>query len=353
MWWLTDERGATAVFTAVSLVALIGMAAFAIDAGALYAERRELQNGADAAALAVAEDCLDDGLPCSYGAAQVTAEKYADANASDDAALVHDIALNVTGKTVTVTVRSEDEAGETVMAPFFAQVIGFGGTEVQAAATAEWGFPWGYPAPPLIISDCEFDPDNAELGERFIFYFHDGKSEEPCHDSGSGFDLPGGFGWLDKGAEYDCAIYLETNSEYLADPGASPSTGCSPKTLKQVLMPNWDSEGGQDATVLPYFNKCTTDSGEDCTDGVGGVGNLIWYEVVGYGGFHVLGYNFGGLYKEPLTQDLTVDSFFRPAGSLPCTGDERCIAGYYTDVTIYDGDLGGTDRGVTLVKLTN
>ena len=46
-----------AVIVAISLTALIGMAAFAIDVGALYGERRQLQSGADAGALAVAEDC--------------------------------------------------------------------------------------------------------------------------------------------------------------------------------------------------------------------------------------------------------------------------------------------------------
>ena len=41
------------------LVVLIGVGALVIDSGALYAERRQLQNGADAAALAVAQDCAD------------------------------------------------------------------------------------------------------------------------------------------------------------------------------------------------------------------------------------------------------------------------------------------------------
>ena len=39
------------------LVALIGVGALVIDVGRLYVERRDLQNGADAAALAVAQDC--------------------------------------------------------------------------------------------------------------------------------------------------------------------------------------------------------------------------------------------------------------------------------------------------------
>jgi hypothetical protein len=40
-------------------------------------------------------------------------------------------------------------------------------------------------------------------------------------------------------------------------------------------------------------------------------------------------------------------------GAYPCGGDERCFSGYPTSMEIYDGDLGGTDRGVLLIKLTN
>ena len=51
-----DERGAVLVFVAVGLVMLLGFTAFTVDFGRIYSERRELQNGADAAALAVAQD---------------------------------------------------------------------------------------------------------------------------------------------------------------------------------------------------------------------------------------------------------------------------------------------------------
>ena len=46
-----DDRGAVLVWVALMLVVLFGFGALVIDVGALYAERRQLQNGADAAAL--------------------------------------------------------------------------------------------------------------------------------------------------------------------------------------------------------------------------------------------------------------------------------------------------------------
>ena len=54
-----------------------------IDVGALYVERCELQNGADAAALAVAQDCAEGD--CGSGGGSVRAQQYADLNANDSA----------------------------------------------------------------------------------------------------------------------------------------------------------------------------------------------------------------------------------------------------------------------------
>jgi Flp pilus assembly protein TadG len=51
---IKEEKGATAVITALMLVLLFGFTALAIDIGYLYAARNELQNAADASALAAA-----------------------------------------------------------------------------------------------------------------------------------------------------------------------------------------------------------------------------------------------------------------------------------------------------------
>ena len=73
MRWLDDERGVSLIFVAILLPVLFGFAVFAVDAAALYEERRELQNGADAAVLAIAEDCAfglaTGSIPCDVPAA--------------------------------------------------------------------------------------------------------------------------------------------------------------------------------------------------------------------------------------------------------------------------------------------
>ncbi|HZJ06955.1 MAG TPA: pilus assembly protein TadG-related protein [Nocardioidaceae bacterium] len=54
-----DERGAVAIMVAILSVVLIGVLAFVADFGMAYAHNRSLQNGADAAALAAAQEILE------------------------------------------------------------------------------------------------------------------------------------------------------------------------------------------------------------------------------------------------------------------------------------------------------
>ena len=72
---LSDDRGVIAVVTAlIGSAVLFFCAAIAIDIAALYSERRQLQNGADAAAMAIAQSCVrgldtTPATPCDSGSA--------------------------------------------------------------------------------------------------------------------------------------------------------------------------------------------------------------------------------------------------------------------------------------------
>jgi hypothetical protein len=310
----------------VLLVVLIGFAALAIDVGALYQERRELQNGADAAALAIAEDCGRATAPCDSATAGATAELYADDNSDDDLSAVDTVDLDPLAKTVSVVTSTEEIGGGTILAPALAQVLGWNGTTVHGSAAAAWGYPAGLHTLPLIISDCEWnDPTRPLLqteppfvGDPWIFTFHDGHHGRTCGHGPSGFDLPGGFGWLDTFAGL-CAADTEEGGWIGADPGSSPANGCTPELIRAQIL--------DQVVYLPYYDDLT------------GTGNNDEYRVSAFGAFWVTGYNFGGGYKEP-------------PGNVPCGGAERCLAGYFVEATAYDGDLGGTDRGLVLVKLT-
>src|SRR3990172_587965 len=83
------ERGQALILFVLALAVLLGFVALAIDVGLAFQERRNAQNGADAAALAAAED-LRDGA--GTVAAVATAQSYLAAHGDqspDDIVTVH------------------------------------------------------------------------------------------------------------------------------------------------------------------------------------------------------------------------------------------------------------------------
>src|SRR5256885_14387701 len=70
-----DESGATILIFSLMFVVLLGFASLVTDLGAVYWNRRMLQNAVDGAALAGAES-----LPASSTAAVLTAKTYAASN---------------------------------------------------------------------------------------------------------------------------------------------------------------------------------------------------------------------------------------------------------------------------------
>lgn len=161
------DRGAIAAMVAVLLGggALLGMGALTIDVGLLYAEREELQTGADAAAVAVAKRCVAGTNLCSSTAGSL-ARGYADDNAHDGAssAAVCGYAPNLpdSGNLLSpcgsgggftdclgdvpssqphVEVHTATRSGGGgVLPPVFAQTVtGTTGTQVHACARVTWG----------------------------------------------------------------------------------------------------------------------------------------------------------------------------------------------------------------------
>jgi len=406
----TQEEGATLVFVAVVLVALLALTAFAVDFGRMWEERRQLQNGADAAALAVAEDCardLCDGLYDEYAIADL----YADDNARDGFAEAWMVELDLDAQTVTVHNRTEDPGGDNHFDMLFAGIVGFDGFTVGAQATVAWGgLASDIATIPIIISDCEFirphgyggaggvydaegnieathlfndvnspetpdypqwwtdgpietaeftyldldddgdkDWDLNEDGmddpypQPAVLTFHDGGGTEECNaqagqDTDENGKLSGGFGWLDIGGADPCEALI-VNGWAGEDPGASPSTGCDNEMLAELLF--------TPAVNIPYFND------ENGLEGGGANGE---YLVAGYGGFHVVGYNFGGLfrdYRAPLTSDPCRPLGVRPRGWTN-GNDDRCLVGYFVKKVETTGDIGDDDgRGITVIKFTS
>lgn len=121
-----NEKGAITVIVAMSLVVLLGMTSLVTDVGYLYFRKRNLQNAADAAALAAAWEALDGS-----SMARDEAEKYVTAHGLDPATNIREFL--VSGATVSVELEAEEDL-------FFARVLGFQQSTVVAKAVATLDF---------------------------------------------------------------------------------------------------------------------------------------------------------------------------------------------------------------------
>ncbi|TFD55171.1 hypothetical protein E3T55_01755 [Cryobacterium frigoriphilum] len=317
------ERGATAVMVAVLMVPLIGFLAISVDVGALYAERAQLQNGADAAALAVAEDCADG--TCTAAAALATA--MANANANDGAAAA--TFAYPTSRSVTVTTTSAS-----MEHPFASalSVLLDGSdtlTTVEARATATWGAPKSGPAVlPLALSFCEFE-DFGSLNDSVGITI---RYDENRSCSKSGPTIPGGFGWLQQ-QPGTCQVQV-TLSNLMADtidnrPGNSAPTDCT-ATLGAI----------ENTTILiPVFDSSTG-------SGVNGK-----FHIYAFAAFHITGWKFAG--------NGVGGNLVNVDPSITCgscnAGNARFIQGYFEKwVSVSDAfELGGPELNGYNVKLTN
>ena len=276
-----DERGAILILVVLLTVTLVAMAALVVDVGALLDERRQLQNGADAGAMAVAHGC---GL----GACDVSlAQGLADANARDNAS-----SATVTfpaGNRVKVNTSSRDSNG-TILPYAFGQVLtGQKGRTVRATATAGWGPPASASALPLAISEC--DLQQLGIGNYSVITF--AKTSGPCVAK----DTSGAFGWLTA----SCPTTFSIGATVGGDPGSSGPSGC--------LVINTD-------VLLPVFDTVT------------GTGRNTQYHIVGFAALHVTGWRFASNASSPH----------------PC-GNSTCIAGTFINYVLNDPTGAGAGVG--------
>jgi len=123
------ERGQALVLFVMALAVLMGFTAMTIDVGLFLRERRNLQNAADAAALAGVLE-----LPQSPAAAQLRAQEWAVQNGID----------GTDGRQVeSITVPQPDRIEVTIARPstpfIFGRVLGLTSVDIRARAVAEVG----------------------------------------------------------------------------------------------------------------------------------------------------------------------------------------------------------------------
>ncbi len=348
---LADERGATAVLVAILIVVLVGFAAFAVDVGALYQERRELQNGADGAALATAQECASDLAACLLEAPSSTdcvvdtslfsgiAHDYADWNANDGKSNVECVLIDISGESVTVTTRTEVAGtGADAIPHWFAPVLGIPESTVGAQASARWGTAGAMTTLPLAICERAFN-FHTETGTAFggppytIRYAVPNPASplaanEDC--SNPSYDTySGGFGWLDT--DEDCEVATEVDGWFPGTTGnqVTNSPDCSRDELVAKLRVIAENGG---VVLVPIF------------DAYRGDGTNGEFHIKGFGAFHLHGFYFGKPeYRYPST----------PANQ-PCRDPYRCIRGYFTEFVSVEGWRNGAAAymGVRVVQLT-
>lgn len=131
----SDERGASLLLVALSLVWIVGLASLVVDVGAGWLSRQTLIPATDAAALAAAQDLVDDSS--NEQVACLTARTYVTANAPEAIMASCDVTTFANGGRVTVAASDDLETTFTD--------LNSDGIAIQSISTATWG-------PPLTVS---------------------------------------------------------------------------------------------------------------------------------------------------------------------------------------------------------
>jgi Flp pilus assembly protein TadG len=259
---LSGDRGAVAVLVALLIVPLLACTALVVDIGAVYVEKRQLQNAADAGALAIAQDCAAARAACTT--MTTTATSFATQNAGSSASAVP---VRTSSNSVTVTTSA-------TVNYLFAPVVGVHSKSVSAHSSATWGAPVGGTSVlPITFSWCAFKaqtgggvPTPTTQSLRFS------KTDGTTGCTGpSGNAVPGGFGWLKPAAGTKCVVTSSSSGILASDPGSS--SPCSDTFFTAQL---------NKTVLLPIFDKS------------GGTGSGAWYQVYGYAAFRLTAFKFQG-----------------------------------------------------------
>lgn len=365
------ERGAIASMVAVLLGGgvLLGFLAIAVDVGNLMWERRQLQNAADAAAFSLAQSCAEgacspdvNGIPdlvnansadqssgfdtsvytrgqCGRGIAGLPA-CLASTNTFTDCPT---LPAGLSAAVPYVEAHTQTRSNASTLRQVFAGIIGSSSNnKVEACSRVAFGVP-GTAQVPMTFSMCEWNantdgPDADLIGgdvyypydppygtatsplptvgmniERTI-YLQDHGSSSPC-DNFNGHDVPGGFGYLTANG---CMATVSLDSWVQIDTGSSSPCNLAPYINKVVYLPVFDC-------VVRSIAPMTGPIPSEPPVGVcaQGTGNNTYYHIKGWAKFYLSGFKIGG---GPTDEDASSVS-----GTVPCTGGDRCISGWFLD----------------------
>lgn len=268
------ERGLTIFLVAMSLTALLGVMALAIDLGMLYVARSQAQRAADAAALAGANVFISSGCTSVTGGCVVGGPQEAPAAAQ---AITVAAKNNVMGQPADVKwagtsscpttagnnicfsypTSTEPQITVTVRRPgiqtIFAHLFGVRAAEVDATATAEAFNPVGNNnsqdvacVTPFLVPNC--DPNNVN---------GNGGTVNPACPTTTNGDLPNYF--VDPGTDPPKTAVIEpsaTGEQWFLHWGSQASDSATPSEWYMIQYDNFP--GFQSGSLLrQYISQCS------------------------------------------------------------------------------------------------
>ena len=357
-----DDRGAVIVLVAIMLAAgvISGLLAIVADLGQLYAERRVVQNGADAAALALAQHCaLEDADCLDTPRARSAAQVLADANAPDARSAVTEVcgtaplAQCPTPSTqwndcqpvaaavdhyVRVRAGTQAADGSGSLAPIFASLLVPGATvAADACAQSAWGpassamttFPVLLPicpgvpgGPPVVISRFDSSSSSREWTD--------------CEVDGEAYPhVTAGFSWTRYPDQADlCVTPVAVRIGDILENYTSDPTACGPgqrtgSTLRAIV------DGGQPHVVPVVGGHSRTGLGR------------YQFTVIAFKAFTLLGFKVQGVG----TYGASPTGGWNSAAYTCSGGSNSCLYGSFSD-DVVPGNVGGDiDLGVKSIQL--
>ncbi|AUZ87716.1 pilus assembly protein TadG [Arthrobacter agilis] len=269
---LSQERGGVSVLVALLMVVLLGFSALAVDVAFVYSERTQLQNGADASALAVAQKCALNTSDVDCRSTAPLAKSLANSNAVDAKSNVKNVVISVADRKVTVSTGAlEDGQAPNRVSLIFANALGVGSSEVTATSSAEWGSPVAGPAPfPIVFSECELKDGS---GWQVVEFRKKADSTPACAGG-----PPGGFGSLNS-TPGKCEALVDITKS-----ASGSNTGNTGAPFNCVgLLTEWRSKieaGTPPIGLFPIYDQ-VSDSGSNAV-----------YHLIGFAAFEVHGWKF-------------------------------------------------------------
>ncbi len=361
-----DDRGAVAVLVAVLLAGgvLLGAAALVIDVGQIYQNRAELQNGADAGALAVAKTCVlstcDPTVAASY--ADLNASGLTGGTAAVDQICGSGVLTPCPASAGTITDCQPPQSGIEGYVDVYTSTLTSSGstalpavfafghkTTVQACAQASWGPPAAATVTAVSVAACAWEqatgngtayaqsPPAASSDQVLPL---NGSGGQGCLGGPAGSVTDGDFGWTDSSG--GC-------SQAVSGPTYGGGIGPVSSACQNVLQNAWASRA---PIYIPVYTSVVADPDGDGDTSIPLPNDTdddqARYTLDGFAAFVVTGYNL------PLPNQSSpffASDWLNQANN--CSGSTFCLNGYFTRGLIpSSGTIGGPDLGAVIVRVS-